>query len=356
VVYSTQPIASFVNEFAPGNVGDATSYTGVPVPGGVGTTLYAPTIVNNAYGGYTTGIGLLNQGATTDVLITYRDGSGALVKNQLVAGLAAHAYRAIYSGDISLGLPSGFAGTATITSSQPLGAIVNETGPGGQFSSYDAVPSGSTLLNAPVALNNAFGGYYTGMGIQNTSASAGTVSVTYYDTSGTATAKSFNIAGNGSLGVYQGSATDGPVAGAYTAVIQSSLPLAAIVNEVAPSSTSAKQSTSYNTFSSGSATLHLPLVENAGADPWNTGEGIMNTGAASTMVTVTYYDAATGAAVGTAQTQTLVPHAFWGLYQPTGGLPIGTRATAVVTTSTGGQVAVICNESSPTTFMSYNGQ
>jgi hypothetical protein len=324
----------------------------------VGTTLYAPTIVNNAYGGYTTGIGLLNQGnSATDVTITYRDGAGTVIKIQTVTGLAAHAYQALYSGDTTLALPTGFAGTATISSSgQLLGAIVNETGPGGQFSSYDAVPSGSTVLNAPVALNNAYGGYYTGMGIQNTSASAGTVSVTYYDNAGTATAKSFNIAGNGSLGVYQGSATDGPAAGAYTAVIQSSLPLAAIVNEVAPSSTSAKQSTSYNTFSSGSATLHLPLVENAGADPWNTGEGIMNTGAASTMVTVTYYDAATGAAVGTAQTQTLVPHAFWGLYQPTGGLPIGTRATAVVTTSTGGQVAVICNESSPTTFMSYNGQ
>ena len=117
------------------------------------------------------------------------------------------------------------------------------------------MPSGSTLLNVPVALNNAFGGYYTGMGIQNTSASAGTVFVTYYDASGTATAKSFSIAANGSLGVYQGSATDGPAAGAYTAVIQSTLPLAAIVNEVAPAGTgSAKQSTSYNTFSAGSAT------------------------------------------------------------------------------------------------------
>ena len=359
VVYSSQPIASFVNEFAPGNVGDATSYSGVQVPSGVGTTLYAPTIVNNAYGGYTTGIGLLNQGSSpTDVTITYRNGSGAVVKTQTVTALAAHAYQALYSGDAVLALPSGFAGTATITSSagQPLGAIVNETGPGGQFSSYDAVPSGSTTLNVPVALNNAFGGYYTGMGIQNTSASGGTVFVTYYDASGTATAKSFSIAANGSLGVYQGSATDGPAAGAYTAVIQSStLALAVIVNEVAPSSTSAQQSTSYNTFSAGSATLNLPLVENAGSDPWNTGEGIMNTGTASTTVTVSYYDAFSGAAIGTVQTQTLAPNAFWGLYQPTGGLPTGRRATAVVTTS-GGQVAVICNESSSTTFMSYDGQ
>jgi alpha-tubulin suppressor-like RCC1 family protein len=361
IVYSSQPIASFVNEFAPGNVGDATSYSGVQVPSGVGTTLYAPTIVNNAYGGYTTGIGLLNQGSSpTDVTITYRDGGGIVVKTQTVIALAAHAYQALYSGDTALALPNGFAGTATITStaSQLLGAIVNETGPGGQFSSYDAVPSGSALLNVPVALNNAYGGYFTGMGIQNTSASPGTVSVTYYDASGTATARSFTIAAYGSLGVYQGSATDGPAPGAYTAVIQTStVLLVAIVNQVAPAGTgSARQSTSYNAFGAGSSILHLPLVENAGSDPWNTGLGIMNTGSGSAAVQVTYFDAVTGAPVGTPQLQTLASHAFWGLYQPTGGLPTGSRATAVVTTSSGGQVAVICNESSPTTFMSYNGQ
>jgi hypothetical protein len=360
IVYSSQPIASFVNEFAPGNIGDATSYTGVQVPTGVGATLFAPTIVNNAYGGYTTGIGLLNQGSSpTDITITYRDSVGFVVKTQTVPGLAAHAYQALYSGDTTLALPSGFAGTATITSTgQPLGAIVNETGPGGQFSSYDAVSLGSSLLNAPVALNNAYGGYFTGMGIQNTSATAGAVSVTYYDTAGTATTKNVTIAAYGSLGVYQGSATDGPAVGAYTAVIQSStVQLAAIVNEVAPPGTgTARQSTSYNTFSTGSSSLHLPLVENVGSDHWNTGLGIMNTGSASTTVTVTYYDAVTGAPVGTAQTQVLASHAFWGLYQPTGGLPTGSRATAVVTTSTAGQVAVICNESSPATFMSYNGQ
>jgi hypothetical protein len=263
----------------------------------------------------------------------------------------------MYSGDPTLALPNGFTGTATIASSPgAVAAIVNETGPGGQFSSYDAVPSGSSLLNVPVALNNAFGGYYTGIGIQNASASGGTVTVTYYDVAGSPTVKNFTIPANGSLGVYQGSPTDGPAVGAYTAVIQSTLPLAAIVNEMAPAAGSAQESTSYNAFSAGSASVHLPLVENAGSDPWNTGEGIMNTGLATTTITVSYFDSATGASVGTPQTQTLAPDAFWGLYQPTGGLSGGSRATALVTTSSGGQVAVICNESSPTSFMSYDGQ
>ena len=351
VILGSQPLATFVNEFAPAG-GDATSYGGIT--SGVGSTLYAPAIANGAYGGYTTGIGLVNLAASpTNITVTYRDSSGTVVKTQPLNGVAAGAYQGVYSG--AAGLPSGFAGTATITSSAgSLAAVVNETGPGNQFSSYDAVAAGSTTSYAPVALNNAFGGYNTGMGIQNTTGSAGTVTITYYDSTGTATVKTSPIVAHGYLAVYQG--TDIPTPGAYTAKLTSSVPVAAIVNEVAPSNTSAKQSTAYNTFITGSSSLHLPLVESTGADGWSTGEGIMNTGAVSTTVTVTYFDITTGAVVGTPQTQTLAPNAFWGLYQPTGGLPSGTRATAVITTSAGGQVAVICNESNATTFMSYDGQ
>ena len=304
----------------------------------------------------TTGIGLVNVGVVpTNVTVVYRDSTGSVVKMQTVNGVGAGGYLGLYSGDPSLGLPAGFAGTATIGSSVGnLAAVVNETGPGGQLSSYDAVPAGSSSLYAPAALNNAYGGYTTGMGIQNTTGAAGTVTINYYDAGGAATMKTFPIAANGYLGVYQG--TDIPVAGAYTAKLASTVAIAAIVNEVAPSSTSSQQSTAYNTFPAGSSSLHLPLVESTGADGWSTGEGIMNAGNVPTTVTVSYYDTVTGVAVGTAQTQTLAPHAFWGLYQPTGGLPTGTRATAVITTSSGGQVTAICNESNTTTFMSYDGQ
>jgi len=358
VIYSDQPLAIFVNEFAPNNAGDATSYTSIKLPAGAGPTIYAPAIANGAYGGYTTGIGLVNTGsAATDVRITYRDLSGTAVKTQNLTGLAANAYQGLYSGDAALGLPPGFAGTATIESTslpaQPLAAGVNEVGPGGQFSSYDAVPNGSTTVYAPVMLNNAYGGYYTGTAIQNTTGSAGTVTINYYDSLGAATTKTYSIVANGYLGIYQG--TDIPNPGAYTAKITSTVPVAAIVNEVAPSATSAKQSTAYNTFVSGAAALNLPLVESGGSDGWSTGLGIMNVGSVATTVTVIYFDTVTGVQVGTPQSQLLQPNAFWGLYQPAGGLPNGTRASAQVTT-TGQPVAVICNESNAATFMSYSGQ
>jgi hypothetical protein len=83
----------------------------------------------------------------------------------------------------------------------------------------------------------------------------------------------------------------------------------------------------------------------------------MNTGTAATSVTVTYYNATTGAPVGTAQSNAaLQPNAFWPVYQPDAGLPAGQRATAVVTTAAGGTVAVICNETNATSFMSYDAQ
>jgi hypothetical protein len=115
--------------------------------------------------------------------------------------------------------------------------------------------------------------------------------------------------------------------------------------------------TSYNTFAGGQGAAHTALVEN-GADGWITGLNIMNTGSSSTPVTVSYYDVATGALLSQV-TNTVAANASLPIYQgaaPPTGLPVGTRATAVVTTGAGGQVAVICNEVGPATFMSYGGQ
>src|ERR1700674_2240983 len=167
---------------------------------------------------------------------------------------------ALYTGAVYVcSPPVGFAGTATITSSAGLiAAVVNETGPGGQFSSHVAVPAGSTTLYAPAPMRNAFGGYNTGMGIQNTSGTAGTVTINYYNGAGIATTKSFPIGASGYLGVYQG--TDIPTDGAYTARLTGTVPIVAIVNEVAaPGAGAARQSTSYNMFAAGSGSLHLPL-------------------------------------------------------------------------------------------------
>jgi hypothetical protein len=353
LVTSDQQVAVFVNEFAPGGM-DGSSYTSIQMPAGSGTVLWAPTIVNNAYGGYTTGIGLNNPNASmTSATVTYSDQSGTPVKTQVVT-LPAHGYAGLYSGDSTLALPMGFTGTATIVSSGvPLAGIVNEVGPGGQFSSYDAVSAGATTLYAAAALNNAYGGYTTGMGVQNTTGIAGNVTVNYYDSSGvSAGSVTKAIAANGYLGIYQGG-TDGPPASAvgYTAAITGDVAIAAIVNETAPGG---MQSTSYNGEPLGSGYLNVALVENAGSDGWSTGLGIVNTTNATISFLLTYFNADTGAFIS--QTSLSLPaHAYLGRYTPTDLPTAGTRASAWLFSTTLG-LAAICNEQGAASLMSYNGQ
>jgi hypothetical protein len=267
--------------------------------------------------------------------------------------LPAHGYAGLFSGDAMLALPGGFIGTATIASSgQVLAAIVNETGPGGQFSSYDAASSGSTTMFVPAALHGAYGGYNTGMGIQNTTGTAGTVTINYYDGSGTAAGTvSKSIVSNGYLGIYQGGADGPPMsASGYTAQITGTVALAAIVNEVSPTGA---QSTSFNADTAGSGYLNLPLVENMGSDGFSTGLAIMNVTNATLSFTLTYFSAATGSGL-TSFSLSLGAHAYMGRYTPSDLTTPGTRATAWLS-STPGLVA-IANEAGTGTLMSYNGQ
>jgi hypothetical protein len=352
-VASDQEVAVFVNEFAPGASSDGSSYSSIQ-PGG-SATLFAPTIVNNAYGGYTTGIGLSNvANAATVATITYRNSAGTVVKTQM-SSLPAHGYVGLFSGDATLALPDGFTGTATITAGVTgmVAAVVNETGPGGQFNSYDAISAGAADLFAAAALNSAYGGYTTGMAVQNTTGLPGTVTVDYYDGAGVKAATvSKAIVANGYLGIYQGSLADGPPASSsgYTAVIHSTQPIAAVVNETAPGGS---QVTSYNAEPNGSGYLNLALVENAGADGWSTGVGLMNVTNASISFTATYFNANTGAFIKSTSL-TLAAHAFMGLYTPA-DLPAGSRATLWLSSTITG-LAAICNEQGTSTLMSYNGQ
>ena len=357
-VYSTQPVATFVNEFGP--AGDPSSYTGLPAAGSA--TLYAPAIARDAFGGYTTGIGIVNLGtAAVSPTITYRDSSGQTVKIQNLASVPAGGYVGVYSGTTPGGLasdanlPDGFAGTASITAAGgQLAATVNEVGPGGAFGSYDAVPTGATAIFLPAIYNGAYGGYYTGVNVQNTSSAAGSVTVTYYDSQGAAVGNPITkaIAGNGYLALYSGDPAAGPPpsGSGYTARLSSTVALAATSNEV-----QGNLLTSYNGFTGSPSLQTLPLVENQGQDGWSTGVDVMNSGTSNAAVTVTFYNASSGAQIGQTSS-TLGAGAFWGIYMPALGLPpAGQRATALVSAS-GGSIAVICNEAGPGQLMSYDGQ
>jgi hypothetical protein len=209
-------------------------------------------------------------------------------------------------------------------------------------------------------LNGGFGGYYTGIGIRNTTANAGSVGITYYDPAGNVAKTVIKaISANGYLAIYQGDPNDGPPPSAtgYSAYLTpgDGVFIAAVVNEIAPPGAgSGRQFTAYNMFLGGSTGINLPLVENAGSDGWSTGIGIMNTGVISGNVAIKYFDAATGALLST-KNVTVPGHAFVSEYTPN-DLPAGTRASAQLSTAPTGPIVAIVNESNATSFMSYGGQ
>jgi hypothetical protein len=312
-----------------------------------------------AYGGYTTGLGITNTGsATTTVTVTYRNQDGTVIPITRSLSVAPNAFWGLYQGETGTPLPTNFSGTATITASpaQNLAVIVNETGPGG-FLTYTASNSGATTLYAPVVFNNAYGGYNTGMGIQNISASTANVTINY--TGGTVTkSETFTVPPRGYKGVYNGAgnAAGLPNTFAGSGIITSDQPLVTIVNEII-----GNVGTSYNTIAAGVPTISLPLVENA-YNGFSTGIGVENVGTGSATVSIVFYDPVTGAQIGVGPTLTLAPGAYAGVYQGPGGdggVPTGTTATAVLTVtnpSGGGKLAVIVNQQSSTSFMSYSGQ
>jgi hypothetical protein len=371
VMLADQPVAAFVNEFAPHNSGDATSYSAIQLPGGAGSTLSAPAIASNAYGGYTTAIGLISLSSTsTDITITYRKGDGTVQATQTLTGVAPGAYRGVYSGNsgssTDANLPANFAGTATIQSSAgAVAAIVNEVGPGGQFSSYDAVAAGATTLAAPTVLNNAYGGYNTAIGLQNLTSAGATVTISYSGQVGSGTTtqtfqEHLMLAPFGYAGDYNGGGSTNAVLpdGFHgSATIQSDQQVASIVNEVAAPATAGgptTQSTAYNTFATGASAAHLPLVENAGSDGVTTGVGIENISSVTASVTIAYYDATTGTLL-TQKTVSIPAGSFFGAYTPADLTTAGTRATAVISTA-GNALAVIVNEVGTGQFMSYDAQ
>ncbi len=355
-VNTSVPVVAFVNQEIAGQ--DGSSYSALPDPA-TGATVFAPAVMYQAYGGYTTGFGITNTGsATTTVTVTYRNPDGSAVATTRTQSLAPNAYWGLYQGETGTPLSVGFHGTATITSSpaQNLAVIVNEVGPGG-FLTYSATNTGATTLYAPVVFNNAYGGYFTGMGIQNVSSSTANVTINY--AGGAATySETFTVAPHGFAGIYNGPGNGAglPDGFAGSAVITSDQPLVAIVNEVIRS-----QGTSYNMIAAGIPTVHMPLVENS-VNGFSTGFGVENVGTGSATVSIVYYDSVTGVQVGTGPTLTLAPGAFAGVYQGPGGdggIAAGNTATATMTVtnaSNGGKLAVIVNQQSGTSFMSYSGQ
>lgn len=169
----------------------------------LGTSLYAPAVFNNAFAFYT-GMAFANPNTSAaNITITYYgvDGSTSFTQN---ATIPANGTWSVFQGGLA-GLPAGFNGSAQVTSSQPIVAVVNENGGGSKSGTYTMLASGGQNVGLPVMASGAYGGYYTGTTVQNLSGSVVTVTFQYLNGDGSnAGSKTYTIGGHASLQLYQG--------------------------------------------------------------------------------------------------------------------------------------------------------
>ena len=262
VVSADRPVAVVVNQQTapPGQAGmnstpPFASYTGFESGS---TQVPLPEIMYNWYGYYTEFF-VQNVGdASADVQITYYPGLGGasgVTETATIPQYTSHQFS--QKNMSSLGAPSGayagrFNGSAVISSTQPVVAVVNEHNESAQkLFTYNGFSSASTDLVAPSILRGHYG-WYTSLSIANPSLSqTAHVTITYYaDTQysqpaslqGTTVVKTFTIDPGKALTRYDGTGASPTMDPSLsdltsftrffgTARIQSDIPVVAKVNQ-----------------------------------------------------------------------------------------------------------------------------
>ncbi|MCL5960378.1 MAG: M4 family metallopeptidase [Chloroflexi bacterium] len=307
-------------------------------------SIYLPVVMDNAYGGWSTGVGIRNGSASAGpVYLIYYDAMGNLIFAD-TATVSGNGYWGVAQGGRFGG---NWAGSAVVQSNSPVKVEVNETGPGGKAMGYNGSATASTTLYLPVVLDNAYGGWTTGIGLRNTSPTAASVTIQYYNSAGIQVAsETATVDGNGYWGNYQGGKLGSGFAG--SAIVSSTKSVVAIVNEINTSG----GSISYNGFSGGSTTVNLPVILNNAYGGVTTGVGIMNVGSSPASGSIAYYNS--NGTLRTAQAINLSVRGYVGLYQGGGILPTGWAGSAVITMNQ--PVIAVVNESkSSGDAMGYSG-
>lgn len=133
----------------------------------------------------TTGAQVQNVGGSAvDVQFTVNAGGSSF--GPYTANIAAGASHTFFAGSLSPALPSGTVGSASIESTGPVVAVVNDKGTvngSERVTTYACFGSGGTSINIPLAKEHA-GGNTTGIQVQNIGGSATTVTLAYKSTDG----------------------------------------------------------------------------------------------------------------------------------------------------------------------------
>jgi hypothetical protein len=364
VISSDQPVAAILNI-----LGNGTSYGGSASGISAGSTTVGLPLIQKNNGGYQTWFSLQNAGstnATVSVAFKPRDsvsGNAFTVSNLTIKPGAAITLDTT-TAQLN-GLGTKFVGSATVTSNQPIAAIVNQTGLGSSKTmlTYDGFGSsaGSTKINMPL-VQNGNAGFFSGLSLQNVGNAPTTITVTYGpNTRGTfqpQTQTFPNIAAGQTVAFNTAAAFGGNTLGQRfvgSATATASQPLVGVVNQLGTISGS-----SYEAFNPSLATAKVSaplLMANNGG--FLTSIQCQNVGTAATTITLRYSPNTRG---------TFTPPNFTQTIQPgTSGAPINQLVAAGTnryvgsgTVTASGNVPIVCvvNElGAPTgdTLLTYAG-
>jgi len=345
VISSDQPVAAIMNL-----LGNGSAYAGAANGQTSGSTTVGLPLILRANSGIDTWFNVQNAGSTdATVTVTYKPGSAgsATTEPATIKPGASHTFD--QQNNTALGVK--FIGSATVTSNQPVVAVVNQVGktaPNKTLLTYAGFPSGSSSVALPLILANN-NGIFSAIGLQNIGASSTTATITYGPNLGGSFApapQTFTLAAGASVATLQaGAAWPSRYIGSATISATSGGQLVAIVNQL--STTGVFQGTAYEGFNPANLTNKVSaplLMSQNGSLGLFTAFQVQNTSASAVTVNVTYSPNVAG---------TFVPANVTGLAIPAGSsrtvFQLGTGWTGryvggATITATGGNIAVIVNE------------
>ena len=301
VISSDQRIAAVVNIVSP----DINTFASTGLGGGTyaGVTSGSPTVrlplLFKGLAGFNTFYNVQNVGTTaTNISVAYQNGATDTFAN-LAPGASVR-----FDQAANTGLPAGFVGAATVTSSSSdIAAVVSQVGATTILIYNGFATSGSQAPVFPL-INANNGGFVTGVALQNAGTAATTVTVSYtpaLNSQGVAQ----GLACTETLTIQPGASANfaidafaktvaGETCAAGTLFVGSgrvtantgSQPLAAIVNQLNPATNKGGAYASFDP-STATDTVVYPLIQDRVAN-FFTGIAVYNAGTVATAVECTY--------------------------------------------------------------------
>lgn len=336
IVASDQEIAAIVNQSTTGSSAYNGSYTGFATGS---DTFYLPVVLNNFFGWYTE-ISVQNASSNpVDVTVTYSSGCTDTA-TALGAGAAARFdNRNTCSGGLD---PNG---SATISATGPVVAMVNQISPNGnKEQTYNGFsPSdGNDTLYTPIALKNYFN-FNSSFQVQNISGASMDIIATYSD--GVVTTVTNVADGDAATFAQRNEAHSDNWAGSAIITNSTGGAMVGIVNQAS----SKGKASSFNMFSGGSAEWALPSLLHDYYGGYNSSFQVQNISGAPVNISVTYSDGLTASA-------TNVPDNGVALFAQ-GPEAHATRWGGSAIVSATGDVVIVVNQDAPGTIdkqYSYN--